>query len=604
VEKSPADRGAAALAAGATAVFFVVYARRLCPTLSLTGDSAELVTAAAVWGVPHAPGYPLFTTLAHAFTWLPLHEVAWRVHLTSAVFHAATVGATVNATFAISKSRLAALAAGVALGLQRSFFAGSLYAEVFPLNDLFFAALLSLALRLRSREAAPLAFVLVAGLAASHHMLIALAVPGLAMLAYRPLKDQPRRLVLAVAFVLPIALAYALVPLAASRHPAVSWGEVHDARSLLSLVTRSDYGGLFSSVHGAGHGTGPERIAALGGLLASAFGVFTLLFAVAGTVDLLRRQLLVGSSLLVAAFTTGPLLAWLNALGTSSEEGLAFFERFTTMCAVPIAIAFGAGVAAAIRLSASSFARAAGSVALAGWAVLSFLRVGSVDLSRDRRGIAFAHDLLLRAPDRSLLLLSGDAAGGAALYVCAIEKRCGDRVPLAPGSLFLPWAMAQARRLHPDVEIPWSSGPALRRTHELAAAEAMKRPVFVAPDLLEKDPLLASAFTPLPDHLLFRLWPPGTDSTEPRETFLRSARAMAGDDRDACEGCELPPPADHPTQEMEIVLAYSAASFNHARTAAGIPEARDLVQPLLARAGDYAQRGGASMSRNSSSSSR
>ncbi len=78
---------------------------------------------------------------------------------------------------------------------------------------------------------------------------------------------------------------------------------------------------------------------------------------------------------------------------------------------------------------------------------------------------------------------------------------------------------------------------------------------------------------------------------------------MAGDDG-ACEGCALAPPRDHPTQEMEIVLAYEAASFNHARTAAGIPEARDTALRLLARSGEYAQRGGASMSRNISSSSR
>ena len=97
----------------------------------------------------------------------------------------------------------------------------------------------------------------------------------------------------------------------------------------------------------------------------------------------------------------------------------------------------------------------------------------------------------------------------------------------------------------------------------------------------------------------------------PRDRFLGSARRLPperpGDGRRRPRGVRrlrAVPPADHPTQEMEIVLAYSAASFNHARTAAGIPEARDLVPPLLARAGDYAQRGGASRSRNTSSSSR
>ena len=176
--------GAPTLAACAGAAFFFVYACRLCPTLCLMGDSGELVTAAAVWGVPHPPGYPLFTTIAHAFTWLPLHAIAWRIHLTSAVFHAGAVAVAILATFSITRDRFAALAAGVALGLDRTFFLGSLYAEVFPLNDLLFALLLLAALRLRAGGTTPARFAGIAGLAAAHHMMIALAAP--ALLAHRP----------------------------------------------------------------------------------------------------------------------------------------------------------------------------------------------------------------------------------------------------------------------------------------------------------------------------------------------------------------------------------------------------------------------------------
>ena len=152
------ERPPFALIAAVSLALFAFYTRRLCPTLSLTGDSAELVSAAALWGVPHAPGYPLFTAVGHAFTWLPLGEIAARVHLTSALFHAAAVGAAMLATFEMTGSRAGALAAGAALGLGRSFFLGSLYAEVFPLNDFFFAALLALAARLRSRPRIAVSF--------------------------------------------------------------------------------------------------------------------------------------------------------------------------------------------------------------------------------------------------------------------------------------------------------------------------------------------------------------------------------------------------------------------------------------------------------------
>ncbi len=73
------------------------------------------------------------------------------------------------------------------------------------------------------------------------------------------------------------------------------------------------------------------------------------------------------------------------------------------------------------------------------------MRVRELDLHEDERGAAFAHDLVLTTPDRSLLLLSGDEPANAALYVCAVERRCGDRVALSPGALFLPWAMAQTK---------------------------------------------------------------------------------------------------------------------------------------------------------------
>ena len=56
-----------------------------------------------------------------------------------------------------------------------------------------------------------------------------------------------------------------------------------------------------------------------------------------------------------------------------------------------------------------------------------------------------------------------------------------------------------------------------------------------------------------------------------------------------CEGCLLPRDArPHPTQEMQLVRAYEAAATNHARMAANVPEARDLVAPLEAHAGRVA----------------
>src|SRR5437588_516850 len=61
---------AVAVSAGSALVAFAVYLRTLAPSVP-PGDSPDLITAAVVLGVPHPPGYPLFTILGHLFSLVP-----------------------------------------------------------------------------------------------------------------------------------------------------------------------------------------------------------------------------------------------------------------------------------------------------------------------------------------------------------------------------------------------------------------------------------------------------------------------------------------------------------------------------------------------------
>ena len=82
------DAGFAALAAFAA---LGGYFYTLAPTVT-SGDSGELVSAACTLGVPHPPGYPLWTITAHFFTRIvPFKDVAARVNLMSAFLGACTV---------------------------------------------------------------------------------------------------------------------------------------------------------------------------------------------------------------------------------------------------------------------------------------------------------------------------------------------------------------------------------------------------------------------------------------------------------------------------------------------------------------------------------
>jgi hypothetical protein len=72
-------------------ISFTVYLKTLCPTVYV-GDSGELIAAAYTLGIPHPPGYPLFTILGKVFiTLIPIGSIAYRVNLLSAFFASSTV---------------------------------------------------------------------------------------------------------------------------------------------------------------------------------------------------------------------------------------------------------------------------------------------------------------------------------------------------------------------------------------------------------------------------------------------------------------------------------------------------------------------------------
>ncbi len=71
--------------AGTTLITLIVYLISIAPDLTLE-DCGELATASYYLGVPHAPGYPIWTLYSWLFTvLLPFSNVAWRVAVSSAV---------------------------------------------------------------------------------------------------------------------------------------------------------------------------------------------------------------------------------------------------------------------------------------------------------------------------------------------------------------------------------------------------------------------------------------------------------------------------------------------------------------------------------------
>src|SRR4051812_17031019 len=87
------NRRDAPIALALAAAFLCLYLRSLCPTVYL-GDPGEFCTAIATGGVPHPPGYPLFSLLGRAaLALIPFGEPAFRIGCVVALSAALAVAA-------------------------------------------------------------------------------------------------------------------------------------------------------------------------------------------------------------------------------------------------------------------------------------------------------------------------------------------------------------------------------------------------------------------------------------------------------------------------------------------------------------------------------
>lgn len=185
---------------------FAVYLLSLGPSIGME-DAGELATAADVLGVPHPPGYPLWTMLSWLFcrafgwvTWQGWPNPGWAVALASAVAGSAAVGVLAAVISRSLKGPLGGLEggtmvrgiAGIGAALAFAFSPGmwsqSVIVEVYALGALFVSLVMLLALdwlvQRRSRTLVWLGLVFGLGLT-NYQVLLLAAVPLGAMVAIR-----------------------------------------------------------------------------------------------------------------------------------------------------------------------------------------------------------------------------------------------------------------------------------------------------------------------------------------------------------------------------------------------------------------------------------
>ncbi len=429
----------------ASLIAYAVYVYTLAPSVTWAhngADSGDLASAAFMLGIPHPPGYPLFTLLNSAFARIPLIEPAAGVGVFSALTAAASVYMLARAGAALMvrlvQDRLVELVPPVvalAFAFAPALWSQANIAQVYTLNLAFASTILwAMVSNVRARMLIAAAAL---GFGAAHHLGTWLLAPG-AWLALQPRRSEWRAGLVLLA---PLAL-YAYLPLRATMNPSVIWGDPRTLEGFLWLVSAAPYRiDLLNIawVDTAGRGVEALRV------LTEQFTPLGLGLATVGRFHLGRAQ---------------PRLAAASSLSFALlvAYDVIFALRDWSMYLLP---AFAIVLLWMIYGVADLLARAGARRWLQALVVCALLALPSynlwhgfpeMDVSNDRAALDYARGIMESAPNDAVVFAEGDRALFALMYYRhALSSDSSSAVIVSQGLLQYDWYYEYLRRLMNEV---------------------------------------------------------------------------------------------------------------------------------------------------------
>lgn len=344
----------------------MIYLAGLAPSVTFE-DSGELITAAYSWGIPHEPGYPLFTMLGKLFSYLPVGNVAWRINLMSAVF--SSVGIMFLFCTCVLWLRelkagfisVTALIAALCVGISPAYFSQSVITEVYGLNNFFTGFLLWILFQWRLARLNNLtgidkyfyAFCFLAGSTLTNHHISLIFLPfGLFVIwsADRKFLLNTRRILIGAALMAVGLLPYLYLPVASAFNPSMDWGDPENWTNFWRVVTRHQYGLDITKSRPL-----PVLLSQIGlhyKILFEQFGIVWVVFGSAGLIELFfKKRILFFLSLIFNALT-GPLVAYLTNVDMTIRDPFALAEQKALVAVMYLPFFMWWGLLMAIGLGA------------------------------------------------------------------------------------------------------------------------------------------------------------------------------------------------------------------------------------------------------------
>jgi hypothetical protein len=509
----------------------VAYLGFACPFV-LGGDQGEFTALFALGGVAHPPGYPLWTLLLRAMSWMPGSTPSLAAARVTAVVGAIAIGVLYAACRSWGASRGASAVACVTYAFAPLTWIYATQAEVFTLNAVLCAGLLALAgpqCPLRG-ERRIVAAGLVVGLGLSHHPTFLAMAPIAILAVVRAWGEQGgegrgRSWALAAA-----ALVLGLAPydyvVWASRNPEgrFVWGGPMDAAGLLHHILRTDYWQL--RVEDARVPVPGAHISALWHSLAVATLVIGLPVAVIG---LVRGFVFLRDRVGTIAITASFLLAGPAVLATLVGRPVGIYaliiERMHIMPLLLLSVPLAWGIDLLLERAPTNAREWIAAAAAIGVTSADTCRVPPLIAEYERPTVEhYLEDTLSSLPPRAVVVGVGDHR----FFGFLVEQRVLGLRPdveyVDAGMLRTDWYRSRtATALGDGVQV--TSDP-----QALVAAEARAgREVYVTDSF---DQLVPAGFETMALGTVMKVLPPGAPVLSPEvleRTNLDLARALHRD---------------------------------------------------------------------------
>ena len=383
------------------------------------GDSGDLVTAGFEFGVPHPPGYPLYTMFVWLATRLPLFTPAWRAGLVSSLPHAITLVLVFLLTKRLSGSVFAGFFAILMLMGNYLFFLYSVTPEVFALFDLFIILVIYLLFLWDETKSTPYLYLFsfIFGLSLTHHHVMLFLVPAMGWFLYNHYKNYKRYNIYISGFVFFLGLLpYLYIPFAARGAAIVNWDRAIDVQGFLRLLTRQDYG---SFVANGFYGSLPIhrllQLQAYGKFLLLDFTWIGIALGLVGFIFLWFRKSRMFWLLFLTLLFIGPGFFFYASFPLMNRFSLGTYERFLLPSYTILSVVVGVGWGQLVKWGKLG--------KLGVFLFLLPLIIGFMTMWRfwglreDRTADHLGEDILMSIPRDSILLLSRDTPLFVSQYV-------------------------------------------------------------------------------------------------------------------------------------------------------------------------------------------